>query len=146
MSSFVSIVKTLGTFIASFVLMKVGRKVIILLGFLCLGISAITLAVGFYLTDNSPDIGQKIIIVGYFLFVFVFGFSLGPCLWIYMAQIIQPKMMPFTTAAQWIGSAAVIILFPIFTDNILGGNPWQLYVFFTIWNIAALVFNYFFLL
>ena len=55
-------------------------------------------------------------------------------------------MMPFTTAAQWIGSAAVIILFPIFTDNILGGNPWQLYVFFTIWNIAALVFNYFFLL
>ena len=51
--------------------------------------------------------------------------------------------MPITTGAQWVGSAAIVILFPIFTDNILGGNPWQLYIFFSAWNFAALIFNYF---
>ena len=54
MSSFISIVKTIGTLIASFVLSKVGRKTVILLGFFSLGIGSILLTIGFNLIDDSP--------------------------------------------------------------------------------------------
>ena len=52
MSSFVSIVKTIGTAVASYALTKLGRKKIIMTGFLVLGISSIILTIGFYLIDD----------------------------------------------------------------------------------------------
>ena len=48
----------------------------------------------------------------------VFGLSLGPVVWLYIPEIVQPRIVPFSTATNWIIASIVIILFPILTDNL----------------------------
>ena len=50
-------------------------------------------------------------------------------MWIYIAEVVEPRYMALAAGAQWIGAAIVILSFPIITDNLLGGNPWMLYIF-----------------
>lgn len=53
-------------------------------------------------------------------------------------------MVPFVTAANWISASLIIILFPIFTDHLLEGDPAPLLLFFAAYCFASLVFNHFF--
>jgi hypothetical protein len=45
----------------------------------------------------------------------IYGLSLGPVSWLYIADIVQPKMIPYSTAGNWIPASIIIILFPIIT-------------------------------
>lgn len=85
--------------------------------------------------------GQSLILVGLFLFMWVFGISLGPIVWLYIPEIVQPKIVPFSTATNWICASLVIILFPILTDNVLDSNPAILFMIFTCVHLEAFVFN-----
>jgi hypothetical protein len=49
------------------------------------------------------------------MFMAVFGLSLGPVVWLYILEIVQPKIVPYSTAGDWISASIVIILFPIIT-------------------------------
>jgi hypothetical protein len=80
------------------------------------------------------------------MFMGFFGFSLGPVVWLYIPEIVQPNIVPYSTASNWIFASIVIILFPIITDNVLGGNPAVLFAIFTVWMFVSLVFNHFFVL
>ena len=71
----------------------------------------------------------------------VFGVSLGPVVWLYIPEIVQPKIVPFSTATNWICASLVIILFPILTDSILDNNPGVLFLFFGIWCVGSFIFN-----
>ena len=84
---------------------------------------------------------KNIIIFGLFFFTLVYGFSLGPVIWLYLPEIVEPRKVPWTTAMNWIGSATVVILFPAITDNYLHKNPWPFYVFFAIYNFIATAIN-----
>ena len=53
--------------------------------------------------------------VGLFMFMAAFGLSLGPVVWLYIPEIVQPKIIPYSTASNWISASIVIILFPIIT-------------------------------
>ena len=53
----------------------------------------------------------------------------------------QPKIVPFSTATNWISCSMVIILFPILTENVLSDNPTILFAFFAGWCILSFVFN-----
>ena len=145
MSSFVSIVKTIATVMVSFALIRWGRKIIIKVGFLLLSVSSIVLMLGFYFLDSEPDLADRMLITGYFLFVTVFGFSLGPCMWIYIAEVVEPRFMALAVGSQWAGASIVILSFPIITDNMLGGNPWKIYIFFAAWSLFAMVMSQLFL-
>ena len=86
------------------------------------------------------------ILIGLFVYMAVFGLSLGPVVWLYIPEIVQPKIVPYSTASIWICASLVIILFPIITDNVLNKNPGLLFVFFTVWCVGSFVFNFFFVL
>lgn len=79
--------------------------------------------------------------VGLFLYMGVFGVSLGPVVWLYIPEVVQPKIVSFSTATNWICASLVIILFPILTENILDKNPGILFVFFAAWCGLSFVFN-----
>ena len=57
------------------------------------------------------------------MYVAIFGLSLGPIVWLYIPEIVQPKIVPFSTATNWICASFVVILFPILTENVLDKNP-----------------------
>jgi len=55
------------------------------------------------------------IVVGLFLFMGIFGVSLGPVVWLYIPEIVAPKIVPYSTMVNWVSASSVIILFPIIT-------------------------------
>ena len=73
--------------------------------------------------------------------MWVFGVSLGPIVWLYIPEVVQPQIVPFSTATNWICASLVIILFPILTDNVLDSNPAILFLIFTLVHLEALLFN-----
>lgn len=81
-----------------------------------------------------------------FLFIGVFGLTLGPLTWIYISETVEPKYVPFATAVNWVGASLVIVLFPIIKENVLHGNPFIAFVFFASCLFLTLVIFRIFLL
>ncbi len=79
-------------------------------------------------------------LMGLFFFMAVFGITLGAVLWLYVPEVVEPKVVPFATALNWIAASIVIILFPILTDHAFGGDPGYLFIFFA----AVCCFNWLF--
>lgn len=104
------------------------------------------MAGGFYLEEEQPDLSQVVIVTGLFLFVIFYGFSMGSVTFLYIAEIVDPKMIPITTAANWFCSTLITILFPILTADVFGDELWPVFLFFGCWNFGALVVNRFYLL
>jgi len=142
--SLINFEQVLACFVTGIVLTKFGRKIILQIGSLSIGISCLFIMIGFFIQDSAPDASQGLILFGLFMFMGFFGFSLGPIVWLYIPEIVQPRIVPYSTASNWICAALVIILFPIITDNVLGGNPGVLFAIFTVWCFVSFVFNHFF--
>ena len=134
----------IATLLVSFLLTKYGRRTITLCGTFVEIIANCFIAIGFLIKDEH-EIGTVFIIGGMFLFMTDFGLSLGAVTWLYLSEIVQPKFMPVPIAMNWIGASIVVVLFPIVTDNLLGGNPAVLFFIFMAWCTGALVLNYLFM-
>lgn len=145
MPSLINFEQVLATFATSYLLTKFGRRTILLYGALFEGIACGLVMIGFFIKDSTPG-GESLILIGLFMFMAVFGLSLGPVVWLYIPEIVQPKIVPYSTAFNWISASLVIILFPIATDDLLDGNPGALFIFFTAWCIGSFVFNQLFVL
>lgn len=145
MPSLINLEQVLATFVTSYLLTKLGRRTILLYGALFEGIACGLIMIGFLVGETS-DGGKTLILMGLFLFMAVFGLSLGPVVWLYIPEIVQPKIVPYSTASNWISASLVIILFPIATEDLLGGNPGVLFIFFTVWCLGSFAFNYLFVL
>ena len=138
--------KLITTFITSVIIKRYGRKILLELGLLFAALGSGCVALGFLLESGESSSSESLIIFGLFFFMGVFGLTLGPISWLYISETIEPKYMPIATCANWCSSSLVILLFPIIKQNVLGGNPGLLFVFFTCWSIAAFIVNRFFLL
>jgi hypothetical protein len=80
------------------------------------------------------------------LFIVGYGFTIGPIAWIYIPEILDPSMIPYSTTATWVGASIVMVLFPILTEDYLNGNPSILFIFSTVWCLGSAIINYFFAL
>ena len=88
MPSLINFEQVLGTFATGFLLIKFGRKAILQFGTLMAGLGNALVFLGFLLNqiDGSEDStnGQIFILMGLFLYMGVFGVSLGPVVWLYI--------------------------------------------------------------
>lgn len=125
---------------------RFGRKTILQIGTLIDGIACGIIGTGFLVKDQHENISQVLVLIGLFTFMAIYGLSLGPVSWLYIADIVQPKMIPYSTAGNWISASIVIILFPIITEDVLDGNPGFLFIFFTVWCLCSFVFNHYFMI
>lgn len=141
MSSIINFEKTITVIVSSLLLARFGRKPLLQLGVVTAGIACATTGVGFLLQENYYETSEKLIIVGLFVFMGNFGLSLGPVVWLYVPEIVEPEVVPFTTAANWISASLIVILFPIVSDHLLSGNPSALFLFFGVWCLGSVVFN-----
>lgn len=145
MPSIINFEQVIGTFITGFLLIKFGRKTILQFGTLAGGIGNVLVFIGFFLNGRADDPdsnpGQYFILFGLFIYMGVFGISLGPIVWLYIPEIVQPKVVPFSTAANWISASLIIMLFPIMTEHLLNDNPSVLFAFFAVWCILSFVLH-----
>lgn len=143
MTSLINFEQVITTLVSGYLLASLGRKTILVYGSLFQGLSCLLITIGFQLKlgVGLDQMGETLIIIGLFTFIGVFGLSLGPLVWIYIEDIVQPSFVPFTTGLNWGLSALVVILFPMLINKVLGGQPQLLFLFFCAWCLVGWLVN-----
>ena len=134
-------VYALATIPSFFMIERVGRRNLFLIGFLGQGLSfIITMAC---LIDPTVE-NSKGAIVGIFLFICFFAFTTLPLPWIYPPEINPLRTRTMAAAAStctnWICNFAVVMFTPVFSD----ASGWGIYLFFALVNFCAVPFAWFF--
>ncbi|PYH94489.1 sugar transporter STL1 [Aspergillus ellipticus CBS 707.79] len=136
-----STVYALATIPSFFMIERVGRRNLFLIGFAGQGLSfIITMAC---LIDESTQ-NSKGAVVGIFLFIIFFAFTTLPLPWIYPPEInpLRTRTMAASasTCTNWITNFAVVMFTPVFSD----ASKWGIYLFFALVNFIGLPFAWFF--
>ncbi|AXQ28576.1 D-xylose transporter XylE [Solimonas sp. K1W22B-7] len=127
-------VNLLATLIAIFTVDRWGRKPLLILGGLQMGLAMAALAVCF----QVQALGSTALLA---VLVYIAGFALswGPVTWVLLAEIfpnsIKGKALSIAVAAQWLANLAVTWSF-----KVLDGNSWLISLFnhgFTYWLYAV---------
>ena len=105
--------QVIAAFVTSYLLSKLGRKTILQIGTIAAVFSLVLISVGF-MVESLPESGQNALIIGgLVIFMANFGLSLGPIVWLYIPEIVEPEIVPFSTLSNWASAGLVMILFPI---------------------------------
>lgn len=137
----INLEQCLAPLVISYLLSKVGRRVILQAGTVFGAITTALIGVGFLIRDSNEDAGNIMILLGLVLFMANFGLSLGPVVWLYIPEVVQPSIIPFSTGINWAGAALVMLLFPIIKKGLPNENPSYLFFFFSIWCGVSFLIN-----
>ena len=145
----INIVAIMGCFIAIPVIQRIGRKKTLTYGSLSLSISLgiLSLSLGKFNFTNIETNSTLHSIWIMFVFIFIrliFSISLGPLVWMYVPEIVQPNIVPYPTMLNWMTVAGVNLLFPILTA-LAGGNPAWVFFIFCMYMLGCSVINHKFL-
>ncbi|KAH8423840.1 sugar porter family MFS transporter [Aspergillus melleus] len=136
-----STVYALATIPSFFMIEKVGRRNLFLIGFIGQGLSFI-LAMGCLIPGTES--ASKGAIVGIFVFICFFAFTTLPLPWIYPPEInpLRTRTMAASasTCTNWITNFAVAMFTPVFSST----SGWGMYLFFALVNFIAIPFAWFF--
>ncbi|OJJ86339.1 glucose-inactivated glycerol proton symporter STL1 [Aspergillus glaucus CBS 516.65] len=131
----------LATIPSFFMIERVGRRKLYLIGFLGQGLSFV---ITFACLVKETEENAKGAAVGIFLFIVFFAFTLLPLPWIYPPEINPLRTRTVGAAAStctnWICNFAVVMFTPLFANE----SGWGLYLFFALFNFIGLVLGYFF--
>ncbi|CRL26699.1 Sugar/inositol transporter [Penicillium camemberti] len=134
-------VYAIATIPSFFMIERVGRRNLYLIGFLGQGLSFV---ITFACLINENENNAKGAAVGIFLFIVFFAFTLLPLPWIYPPEINPLRTRTVGAAAStctnWICNFAVVMFTPLFA----GQSPWGVYLFFALFNFLGLIFGFFF--
>jgi hypothetical protein len=134
----------IGSVIATFVLIKFGRKVILQVGTAFALLTMIFIGVGYAIINSQKSASNGLIITGLIIYNLCYGISLGSVIWLYIPEIVSPEVIPFSTLLNWTAASIVVILFPIITKAL--GNSAGIFFFFVVWLAVSLVVNQFLLI
>lgn len=111
----VGAINLLFTVVAIYSVDRFGRKPLMILGALAMGVSMFCLGMSFYL-------GQPGLLALVFMLTYTAGFAMswGPVTWVLLSEIFPNSIrgaMSIAVAAQWIANLLVSWTFPIMNDN-----------------------------
>ncbi|KAL4951904.1 general substrate transporter [Aspergillus filifer] len=136
-----STVYALATIPSFFMIEKVGRRKLFLIGFLGQGLSFV---ITFACLIKPTTENSKGAIVGIFLFITFFAFTLLPLPWIYPPEInplrTRTAGASASTCTNWITNFAVVMFTPLFAAT----SGWGVYLFFALINFIGVPVAYFF--
>ena len=147
-----SITNVVVTVVAIFLVDRVGRRPILLVGSTGMAVSLATLAVVFatankVLVDNqlTPDLGPiagPVALVAANLFVVFFGVSWGPLMWVLLGEMfpnrIRGAALAVAGAVQWLANWAVTVSFPALSNYSLG-LTYGIYAFFAVVSLIFVI-------
>lgn len=125
----------------SYLLTVVGRKVLLQVGSFMACVGCGVIAAGFFIKNSLPGVSIVLIVFGLVLFMANFGFTLGPVVWVYLPEIVQPNVLPYATMVNWASAAIIMLLFPVIKETLPDKNPAMLFLFFAIWSTLSFFFN-----
>lgn len=142
----VGTVNALFTLIAIWLLDKVGRVPLMLIGLIGMGLSMAALSLTFLSTNDGADttaLSGWVSLIAMCCYVACFAFSMGPIVWVMIAEIFPLKVrglaIAVATAANWIANLAVSYTFPILKDDLSGGWTFMIYVIMIILTFIFII-------
>ncbi|EDV21449.1 expressed hypothetical protein [Trichoplax adhaerens] len=142
----VGVINFLSTFIALYIIDKVGRKFLMLVGAIGMVISLFFAGALIYAVDVSQNVGVGIVIVVLVcLYVNSFAYSWGPCAWVITSEIfplrLRGKAVSITTLTNWIGVFVVAQITPLLLQpNVL--NVQGMFILMGVFCTAAFFFTW----
>ncbi|MFB9662344.1 sugar porter family MFS transporter [Glycomyces mayteni] len=118
-----SVVNIAGTILAIYLVDRIGRKKLLLMGsalmFIALGTMAVIFASSPVDADNNPvlsDAAGVTALIAANVFVFGFAFTWGPVVWVLLGEMfpnrIRASALGVAAAAQWISNWLITVTFP----------------------------------
>lgn len=138
----VGIVNTLTTVIALWLIDRVGRRLLLLVGVAGMTLSLIVLGAGFLSNHGSPETG-RITAIGLMSYVGFFAIGLGPVFWLTIAEIyplrVRGLAMSVATVVNWTTNLLVALTFLSLVD--LLGRPATFWLY-AVFSAGAFVFTW----
>ena len=139
-SGIIGIVNWLTTIVGILLLVKYGRRILMLYGNFFI---TITLC----LTGVFSLMGWNVMVIAMtFAFISFFEFTSGPITWLYMSEILQDKTQSIATMLNWSVNLGISWGIPHLLEAIGDDKIGYIFLFFGIFTAFATVFVYFFML
>ena len=111
----IGLINLIFTILAIFTVDKFGRKPLMIIGALTMGISMFALGLSFYMQSQG-------IMALVFMLIYTAGFAMswGPVTWVLLSEIFPNSIrgaMSIAVAAQWIANLIISWTFPMMNDN-----------------------------
>ncbi|MFV0416651.1 MAG: sugar porter family MFS transporter [Chthoniobacterales bacterium] len=134
------------TLVAIALIDKIGRKPLLIFGSVGMTIFLLTLMVVFGTADVDADgkvqltsVSGPIALLAANLYVFCFGVSWGPVMWVMLGEMFQNKFrgaaLSVSGFAQWIANFSITMSFPLLLKHLGLGGAYGLYAFFALISI-----------
>lgn len=121
--------------IAAWLLGRLGRKALLMGGLIALFGTLVGISVGFGAGDVAW--ARALVLICILVFLFAFMLTYGAITWIYIPEIVQPTLVPYTFIVHWVFRGLVMTLFPIIREA-YGARCPQIYIFFALCVFVAI--------
>lgn len=136
----VGVINLIFTVFAMFIVDKVGRKPLLIIGSCLMAISMLVVSLSFYY-----ELDTVITLIAILVFIAAFASSLGVVTWVVISEIfptnIRTKAMSLSIVSLWIACFFVALIFPFLIDKVGVSNTFLIFTFFC---ILSILFNVFF--
>ncbi len=129
------------TFVGLYLIDRLGRKTLLIIGSLGYIISLAMVAIAFK-SGASPGFLMTFLL----MFIAAHAIGQGAVIWVFIAEIFPNKVralgQSFGASTHWICAAIITLITPIFLDKekgIYGKNPWPIFAFFAFMMVLQLI-------
>ncbi len=129
------------TFVGLWLIDRIGRKTLLIIGSFGYIISLSMVAYGF-INQSAPEFMLSFLL----LFIASHAIGQGAVIWVLISEIfptqIRAKGQAFGASIHWVFAALITLVTPVFLDSkngIFKDNPWPIFAFFTVMMALQLV-------
>ena len=140
-SIFLGLMNLVFTFVGLWLIDRIGRKTLLIIGSFGYIISLSMVAYGF-INHSAPEFMLSFLL----LFIAAHAIGQGAVIWVLISEIfptqIRAKGQAFGASIHWVFAALITLVTPVFLDSesgIFKDNPWPIFAFFTVMMALQLV-------
>jgi len=129
------------TFVGLYLIDRIGRKKLLIIGSLGYIISLATVAWCFY-SEANPTLLMTFLLI----FIAAHAIGQGAVIWVFISEIFPNKVramgQSFGASTHWLFAALITLITPVFLDKddgIFRANPWPIFAFFAFMMALQLV-------
>ena len=129
------------TFVGLYLIDRIGRKTLLLIGSFGYILSLATVAWCFYAHASA-----SVLLVSLLFFIAAHAIGQGAVIWVFISEIFPNKVraigQSFGASTHWVFAALITLITPVFLDKdngIFKDNPWPIFAFFAFMMVLQLV-------